>query len=324
MRTLTTRAAAPLSRRAGHNPQVVAYNGGFALFHIGSGVNGHPQNCSSGAGDGADARGRAALPPAAAAAPPRGSALHTASSLEGPWQPVLSGAPPSCNNPAPARHPNGTWFLICDSRVLLRLDGAPEAPIGNWSEVAQLVPGAGAVRGSYEDAFLFFGPADPPTWHVLFHIWTSDTNITSCESTTVSGLAFSRDGLEWQFSESLARACAVARARARARAESQRASLPAHLHAPGSPSAPTPARAWRAGQQQPYGPEVVFADGSRKLLPTRERPKLLLDAQRQPTFLVNGACGGATSCLPFWCSHCKQSAWDFTLVQPVAGAGRQR
>jgi hypothetical protein len=87
---------------------------------------------------------------------------------------------------------------------------------------------------------------------------------------------------------------------------------------------PTPARAWRAGQQQPYGPEVVFANGSRKLLPTRERPKLLLDAQRQPTFLVNGACGGATSCLPFWCSHCKQSAWDFTLVQPVAGAGRQK
>jgi hypothetical protein len=228
---------------------------------------------------------------------------------------VLSGAPTACNNPAPARHPNGTWFLICGSRVLLRLDGAPEVPIGNWSEVAQLVPGADALRGNYEDAFLFFGPANPPTWHVLFHIWTADANITSCESTTVSGLAFSRDGVEWQFSESLARA------RARAH-RSAPLCLPAHLHA--TRSSPPPARARRAGQQQPYGPEVVFADGSRKLLPTRERPKLLLDAQRQPTYLVNGACGGVTSCLPFWCSHCKQSAWDFTLVQPVAGAGAGR
>ena len=115
---------------------------------------------------------------------------------------MLSGAPEDCNNPAPARHPNGTWFLICDSRVLYRLAGAPEAPIGNWSEVAQLVPGAGALRGNYEDAFLFFDTEEPPAWHVLFHIWTSDTNITTCATTTVSGLAFSRDGLAWQYSES--------------------------------------------------------------------------------------------------------------------------
>jgi hypothetical protein len=250
-----------------HNPQIVQYDSGFALFHIGLGAGGDPVNCSASA---FDVYG-ASLPVAPAAA--SGSSLHLSSSLSGPWEPVIQGAPPGCNNPAPARHPNNTWFLVCDSRQVFRLDDADAsgAPVGNWTQVAQLVPDANAVKGSYEDAFLFFDDQEPPNWHVLFHIWTSLTNITSCVDTTVSGLAFSRDGLEWGFSE-----------------------------------------------VQPYGSEVVFADGSNATAPTLERPKLVFDENRRPTHLVNGACGGASSCLPHWCSRCKQLFWDFTLVRPLA------
>lgn len=227
-------------------------------------MNGRPINCTN-----------SSSPAPAPVQAPEGSSLHVASSLDGPWLPVLAGAPPSCNNPAPARHPNGTWFLVCDSRTLFRLDDGPAsgAPIGAWSEVSQLVPGPGALRGNYEDALLFFDAEDPPMWHALFHIWTSDTNITTCATTTVSGLAFSRDGISWQFS-----------------------------------------------QQQPYGNEVLFTDGSRMLLPTRERPKIFFDERRRPVRLVNGACGGVSSCLPNWCSRCKQLAWDYTLVQPIAAS----
>jgi len=277
-----------------HNPQVVAYTGGFALFHIGLGTGGHPVNCSANSSSvgGAPEHGRDGLrnnarqrdlkvlgvgsaAGNAAQSNAAGSTLHLSPSLSGPWTPVLEGYPPSCNNPAPAVHPtNGTWFLICDSQLLYRLDGvAPfAAPVGQWTQVAALTPTPGRVPGSYEDAFLFFDTQIPPNWHVLFHIWTSITNITTCTNSTVSGLAFSRDGLHWLFSES-----------------------------------------------EPYTNVVAFADGSELVVPTRERPKILFDpVTRAPKYLFNGAAGGWTSCFPAWCSHCKQNVWDFTLIVPIA------
>ena len=228
-------------------------------------------NCSSSNGE-EFADVPAAAPAAVAPSSAAGSTLHLAASFDGPWTPVLSGGLPACNNPSPLLHTNGTWFVLCDSNTLYRLGGAAAfgAPVGTWTQIARLSP-SGGVPGNYEDAFIFIDDQDPPTWKALFHIWTSTTNITSCTNTTVSGLAFSRDGLEWTFSE-----------------------------------------------RSPYTGHLVFSDGSEMTLPTRERPKLLFDTQRRPTHLVNGACGGVPSCLPMWCSHCKQTAWDFTLVQPLA------
>ena len=265
-----------------HNPAVVAYEGGFALFHIGLGEGGMPVNCSSGGaavetGGGGNGLGAATGGNGlgAAGGSASGSTLHLATSLSGPWTPVLRGYPPNCNNPAPALHPtNGTWFLICDSTLLYRLDGtAPfAAPVGNWTQVTALAPTPNRVPGNYEDAFLFFDTQTPePGWHVLFHIWTTVTNITTCTNSTVSGLAFSRDGLQWLFSES-----------------------------------------------EPYGNVVEFSDGTSLVVPTRERPKIHFDpVTRAPTHLFNGATGGCTSCLPHWCSHCKQECWDLLLVQPI-------
>jgi hypothetical protein len=267
-----------------HNPQIVPYESGFALFHIGSGQNGNPINCSSskliqsdGNGNGDEGEGERGLVQTISNAG-SGSSLHLSNSLYGPWVPVTENAPPSCNNPSPVRHPNSTWFLLCDSTTLYRLEnngrggGATGAPIGNWTVVSQLIPDGNAVKGDYEDAFLFFDKSQPnPGWHVLFHVWTTLTNITDCVNTTVSGLAFSQDGLEWHFS-----------------------------------------------QEQPYGSEVIFSDGSSMIAPTLERPKLFFDSSNNPTHLVNGACGGASSCLPHWCSRCKQLFWDFTLIRPVA------
>lgn len=251
-----------------HNPQVVSYKTGFALFHIGSGYpNGDALNCSNSMlieNDGADDIVQSTT---------SGSSLHLSNSLYGPWTPVTKNAPPSCNNPSPVMHPNSTWFLLCDSTLLYRLDNGDSsgAPVGNWTKVSQLIPDGNAVRGNYEDAFLFFDNNEVPGWHVLFHVWTTLTNITDCVDTTVSGLAFSQNGLEWHFSE-----------------------------------------------EQPYGSSVVFADGTSIIAPTLERPKLFFDASNRPTYLVNGACGGASSCLPHWCSRCKQLFWDFTLVRPIA------
>lgn len=43
------------------------------------------------------------------------SPLHLANSPYGPWTPFTDWALPGCNNPTQMRHPNGTWFIICDS-----------------------------------------------------------------------------------------------------------------------------------------------------------------------------------------------------------------
>ena len=44
----------------------------------------------------------------------RSAQLHLANSPYGPWTPFTGWALPSCNNPTQMKHPNGTWFIICD------------------------------------------------------------------------------------------------------------------------------------------------------------------------------------------------------------------
>lgn len=75
---------------------------------------------------------------------------------------------------------------------------------------------------------------------------------------------------------------------------------------------------WAVSPDPPYGAVVDFTDGTSVVVPTRERPKLIFGADGNPTHLVNGVAGGAQSCAPFWCSHCKILMWDYTLVQPLA------
>ena len=164
-----------------HNPQVLRLGDGtFALFHIGSGVNGTPADCEG-------------APRAAAADSARGATVHVSPTLAGPWTPFPN--TPACNNPAPLLHPNGTLFLVCDSSVMY---SAP-ALAGPWT-VAVAAPfrdTAGAPVGAYEDAFLWIDPRG--AWHALFHVY-AETPTPSCVDSNVSAHAFSADGATWFFS----------------------------------------------------------------------------------------------------------------------------
>ncbi len=109
---------------------------------------------------------------------------------------------------------------------------------------------------------------------------------------------------------------------------------------------------WTPSPIQPYVTEVVLTSGEVVTVSTRERPKLLFDAevsgaawvrgrlapierrswrwrwllrcrvavQGRITHLVNGVCS-APAC-PDWpptgCEDCKFYAWDYTLIQPLA------
>ena len=121
-----------------HNPHIVRFNNGsmdfYALFHIGGGTGGSTKNCTA----------AAARYPGEAAG---GSTLHI--SMTGPGGPFLPANPlPSCNNPAPWLHSNGTWFLVCNGFELYRADDVQ----GPWAHVVTIRSSAGApLAGNYED-----------------------------------------------------------------------------------------------------------------------------------------------------------------------------
>lgn len=261
-----------------HNPQVITMPNGtetiFLLFHIGDGTHsGNIPNCTQIDDNSMNImmKDMDTMPPSSYLRKntkdiPRGTAsggstLHMATDPAGPWIPVQP-QPPSCNNPAPYFHPNGTWFLLCDSRSLY----SSPSFTGPWTHLLDVNP-SGGVPGSYEDAFLWMDPRG--NWHIIFHVYT--TNVpSSCVNSTVSGHFFSPDG--WN---------------------------------------------WLASPVEPFGNYVEFTDGSSMLLSTRERPKLLFNAQGDPTYLYNGVCGGTSFCAPTPCVNCKYNYWDFTLAQPT-------
>jgi hypothetical protein len=62
--------------------------------------------------------------------PPRSGFLHTATLPEGPWTPARTSPPNGCNNPAPAYHPNGTLYVVCNH---LDITYAVNDWEGSWS-----------------------------------------------------------------------------------------------------------------------------------------------------------------------------------------------
>ena len=82
---------------------------------------------------------------------------------------------------------------------------------------------------------------------------------------------------------------------------------------------------WAAASTPPYGNVVNITDGSALLLTTRERPKMIFNANGDPTHISNGVCpspGNFTT--PFSCPtvstgcvDCKYDDWDFTNVSPL-------
>ena len=165
-----------------HNPSLsyIPEENLWALWHIGSGTGGNPPNCNSSA---SAAAGPVSSPAAS------GSPLHLAKSPYGPWTPFTDWGLPDCNNPTQMQHPNGTWFIICDSTRMYR---GPNVT-GPFNYVLD-VP-TGPVHGTYEDGLLWMDVRG--IWHVFFHVYTMTCDTPECDPTAISGHSFSRDGLEW-------------------------------------------------------------------------------------------------------------------------------
>eukprot|EP01051_Picozoa_sp_SAG22_P018758 SAG22_NODE_3255_length_1827_cov_1.012153_1_plen_141_part_10 len=132
----------------------------------------------------------------------------------GPWRPAAV-QPPTCNNPAPALHPNGTWFLLCGSHTFVLLRAASLAE--PWERVTSFSPIVGSIgphfsgtpgplapRGckrmsaadgcAVEDPVLFIDRVG--RWHVVYHAY----NAAPGGGSLVSLHHFSRDGISWKAS----------------------------------------------------------------------------------------------------------------------------
>ena len=96
-----------LSKEAHNASPLRAKNGSYLLFHI---------------GDGGDK------------APTRSGFLHHAESPTGPWWPVPG---PSCNNPAPMFHNNGTAYVGCNSGGF-NIYRSADVFHGDWVHVTKL------------------------------------------------------------------------------------------------------------------------------------------------------------------------------------------
>ena len=82
---------------------------------------------------------------------------------------------PSCNNPAPWLHTNGTWYLVCNGWSLYNATSI----YGPWVKVSSISAGGG-VSGSYEDPFLFVDHRG--NWHVIYHVYRTVCCVVVCDA----------------------------------------------------------------------------------------------------------------------------------------------
>jgi len=146
-----------------HNPNTIKdKKGNYLLFHIGAG------NSSKSS-----------------------SFLHVASSPNGPWVPSPT-SPDGCNNPAPAFHPNGTLFVVCDHISMTYASSWN----GTWSPKRIMGHPHDDRQRHWEDPFLWFDRRG--NWHVMYHVYCLLPYSSGKEC--YSGHAYSEDGLYWIFS----------------------------------------------------------------------------------------------------------------------------
>jgi hypothetical protein len=73
---------------------------------------------------------------------------------------------------------------------------------------------------------------------------------------------------------------------------------------------------WTQQTVQPFPNWYMREDGTNVTVGTRERPKMVFDAQGNPTHLFSAVCGVA-SCKESVASQCKLDYWDYLLVAPI-------
>eukprot|EP00039_Didymoeca_costata_P033068 m.40577 g.40577 ORF g.40577 m.40577 type:complete len:362 (+) comp9681_c0_seq1:64-1149(+) len=153
-----------------HNPAPIMdpKTGKYLLFHIGTG----PKEVDDGSGF-----------------------MHYSSSPTGPWTPAPV-SPGSCNNPAPAFHPNGTLFVICNHMDITHTDDWMKGP---WSPTTNLNRTNSPLKGkNWEDPFLWFDKRG--NWHILYHVYCMFPYTPGVEE-CYSGHLFSTQGHTWTYSE---------------------------------------------------------------------------------------------------------------------------
>jgi hypothetical protein len=172
-----------------HNPAPVTLpDGTFAIFHIGNGVHsGNVTDCSKNLNstkqmkiDDQDVmvNGEEEI----------GSTIHVSRSLYGPWEPLQNNTLPSCNNPAPFVHSNGTIFIVCNLHLY-----RTESIRTNWTLVSN-VSAPNGPQAIYEDPYLYVDHRGH--FHLLFHAYKTFPADT-CVNSTVSAHAYSEDGFVW-------------------------------------------------------------------------------------------------------------------------------
>ena len=164
-----------------HNPQTIYVNDAWYIFHIGSANSAASlHNCDE---------EEEITSTVLFTAPSPGSHIHRSiDGPGGPYIPVIVDSYPSCNNPGPFLHPNGTLFLICT----WSLHAAPR-PEGPWRKVVDFKVPTTNTR-HWEDPYLFINTRG---FHILAHTYS----MAPFPSIATSGYAFSVDGLAWTFSE---------------------------------------------------------------------------------------------------------------------------
>lgn len=180
-----------------HNAAPIALKDGtFAIVHIGDGA-GLPdggKNCTHSDATGRGSGGGATSPrlrDELIDSSARGSTIHVAKRLEGPWEPLEPNTLGSCNNPAPWVHANGTIFIVCG----LEMKRAEDIR-GPWTTVSRFTHHGGPA-GNYEDPFLY---VDARGFHLIYHVYNTHENPPhghECFNSTVSAHSFSVDGFEW-------------------------------------------------------------------------------------------------------------------------------
>lgn len=165
-----------------HNPSTLRHpkTGTLLMFHIGEGPSTSISDAVVPAG-----AGNASTTAAS-------GFLHTAASPDGPWTAAKT-APKSCNNPAPAYHPNGTLFVVCNH---LDITVATDDWEGGWSPLRSIGhPGPYSRPGNYEDPYLWFDIHG--NFHIMYHVYCLDPYQAHNECN--AGHAFSTDGFNWVF-----------------------------------------------------------------------------------------------------------------------------
>ena len=185
----------------------------YYLFHLGTGTesgrrpknaSGPPIDCSNRSESHETREGdiRRGGPPV------EGNLAHRAPHPDGPWE-ALPSMSPTCNNPAPVWHPNGTLYVACNNGqgskpwpLFASLDGG-----FTWTKTAEIAtpPSWSTIRDKtapftgVEDPFLYFDARGH--WHLLVHRYQfSDGPGVAPYDNLVSGHGYSMDGKAWEFS----------------------------------------------------------------------------------------------------------------------------